>query len=79
MFNLSLPGQNGCNFAYDISKCIFLNENIRILNKIPLKFVPAGQIENISALVPVMDWRWTGGKPLPEPMLTQFTDAYMRY
>ena len=35
------------------------------------------QIDNKSALVQVMAWRWTGDKPLPEPMLTQFTDAYM--
>ena len=26
-----------------------------------------------------MAWRWTGNKPLPEPMLIQFTDAYMQY
>ena len=25
-----------------------------------------------------MAWRRTGDKPLPEPMLTQLTDAYMR-
>ena len=25
-----------------------------------------------------MAWHWTGDKPLSEPMLTQFTDAYMR-
>ena len=23
-----------------------------------------------------MAWRWTGDKPLPEPMLTLFTNAY---
>ena len=32
------------------------------------------QIDNKSALVQVMDWHWTGDKPLPEPMLIQFTD-----
>ena len=47
--------------------------SIRIL----LKFVSKSPIDNISALVPVMAWRQTGDKPLPEPMLTQFTDAYM--
>ena len=26
----------------------------------------------------VMAWRQTGDKPLPEPMMTQFTDAYMQ-
>ena len=26
-----------------------------------------------------MAWRWMGDKPLSEPMLTQFTDAYMQH
>ena len=41
--------------------------------------VPAGMspIRNIPALPQVMAWRRTGAKPLPEPMVTQFTDAYM--
>ena len=47
--------------------------------KISLKFVPKGIIDNNAALVQVMTWRWTGHKLLPEPMLTQFTDAYMRH
>ena len=65
--------------ADDIFKCIFLNENVRISIKISLKFVPKGPIGNKSALVQVMAWRWTGDKPLPAPMLTQFIDAYMRH
>ena len=36
-------------------------------------------IDNKSALVQVMAWRWSGDKPLPEPRMTQFTDAYMRH
>ena len=39
---------------------------------------PKGPIENEPALVQVMAWGRTGGKQLPEPMPTQFTDAYMR-
>ena len=42
---------NGRNFPDNIFKCIFLNENVLILIKISLKFVPKGQINNISALV----------------------------
>ena len=38
-------------FSDDIFKCIFLNENVFILIKISLKFVPKGQINNIPALV----------------------------
>ena len=37
------------------------------------------QIDNESALVQVMAWRRAGDKPLPEPMQTQFNDAYMRH
>ena len=58
-------------------KCIFLNEKYRISIRISLKFVPKGPIDNKPALVQVMAWRRTGDKPLSEPMLTQFTDAYM--
>ena len=61
----------------DIFKSIFLNENDRIPIQISLKFVPGSPIDNKRALVQVMAWRWTGAKPLHEPMLTHFTDAYM--
>ena len=62
--------------ADDIFKWIFLNENDKIRIQISLKFVPMSPIDNKPALVRVMAWRWTGDKPLPEPMMTQFTDAY---
>ena len=62
-----------------IFKTIFFNENIGILIEISLKFVPSISIDNKSALVQVMAWRRTGDKPLPESMLTQFIDAYMRH
>ena len=61
--------------ADDIFKCIFLNENIWISIKISLK----GSINNIPALVRIMAWRRPGDKSLSEPMLTRFTDAYMRH
>ena len=63
----------------DIFKCIFLNENNRILIRISLKFVPMSPVDNKLALVQVMAWRQTGDKPLPEPTMTQFADAYMRH
>ena len=63
----------------DNFKCIFLNENDRISIRISLKLVPRILIDNKSALVQVMAWRRTGEKPLPEPMLTQFTDVYVRH
>ena len=42
--------QNGRSFPDDIFKCIFLNENVWILIKISLKFVPKGPINNIPTL-----------------------------
>ena len=65
--------------ADDTFKCIFLNGNDRIPIQISLKFVPMSPIGNEPALVQVMAWRQTGDKPLPEPMLTQFTGACMRH
>ena len=62
----------------DNVKCIFFNENVRILIKISLNFVPKGEINDIPALLQIMVWRWPGDKPLSEPMLTRFTDAYMQ-
>ena len=45
------PGQNIRHFADDISRWIFLNENVWISMKISLNFVPKGSINNITALV----------------------------
>ena len=65
--------------ADNIFKCIFLIENVRILIQISLKFVPKGSIDNKPVLVQIMAWRQTGPKPLPEAMLTQFINPYMRH
>ena len=67
--NTLRPRQDGRLFSDDIFKPIFLNENIRILIKISLKFVPKVPINNISALVQIMSWRRPGDKPLSEPMM----------
>ena len=80
--NSSPPGQNGSLFADDIFRCISVNEKFCILGvKISLKFVPRGPIDNnqAQALAQIMAWCRIGDKPLPEPMLTWFTDAYMRH
>ena len=65
--------------ADDNFKCIFLNENDRILIRISLKFVARSPIDDKPALVQVMAWCRTGDKSLPELMLIQFTEAYMRH
>ena len=67
--NTLRPRQNGRHFADNIFKCIFFNENVWILIKISLEFVPKGPINNMPALVPIMTWHWPGDKPLSEPMI----------
>ena len=54
--------------ADDIFKCISLNKNDKIPIETSLKLVSGGPINNKS-----------GDKPLPEPIMTQFIDAYMRH
>ena len=56
---------------------IFINENIFIFIRISLKFVLRVQLT--ISLAQVMAWHQSGDKPLPEPKLTQFIDAYMRH
>ena len=77
--NFSPPGQSGRHFADDIFRCNFVNEKFCALIKMSLKFVPKSHIDDNPALVQIMAWRRIGGKPISEPMLTRFTDAYMRH
>ena len=56
--------------AGDNFECIFFNEN---------DFVSRNPIDNKPALIQVMAWRRTGDEPLPELMLIQFTDTYIRH
>ena len=67
--NTLKPRQNGCHFADDTFKCIFLNENFWIPITIWLEFVPKVPINNISALVQIMAWSRPGDKPLSESMM----------
>ena len=46
------------------------------LIQISLNFVGEGPINSKSSLVEVMACCRTGDKPLPEPLMTQFTNAY---
>ena len=70
--NTLRPRQNGCRFADDNFKCIFLNGNCCM--KFSLKFVPQGPINNIPALVQIMAWCQSGDMPLSKPMMVEFTD-----
>ena len=73
------PGQNGHLFTDDIFICISVNENVCVLVKISLKFVPKCPIYNNAAMVKIMAWCRIDDKPWSETMLTEFTDAYMRH
>ena len=50
-FNTMRPRQNGCNLADDNSKRIFVNEIVKLVIKISLKFVSEGLIDNEPALL----------------------------
>ena len=69
IFNRSRPRQNDRDFTDDIFKCIFCNENVWISLKISRKFVPTFRMNNITALVQIMDWHRPGDKHLSEPMM----------
>ena len=74
------PRRNRCHFADDILKFIFFNENVLILIKMSLEFVPKAPINNIPALVQIMAWCRPGDKPLTEPVLVRLlmlNDAYV--
>ena len=77
--NSSAPDKMAAIVADDNFKCIFLNENNKISIRNSLKFVPRSPIDNKPALVQVMAWRRIGDKPLPEPVRTHTSDAYMRH
>ena len=86
LLNTFRPRQNGRHFPYDIFKRIFWNENVWILIKNSLTYVPKGPINNNPALLQIMAWRqtviwtyfglfsiaWLGAKPLSEPILDYF-------
>ena len=61
--------QNGHHFPDGTFIRIFLNEDVRILLKISLKFVPKGPIDNDPALVQIMAWCQLGDKQLSESMI----------
>ena len=63
--NSSSPEQNGRHFADDMFKRIFLNENIWISNLISLKYVPWGQIDNMSVLDQIIVCRLDGWASSP--------------
>ena len=51
LFNSPPPGQNGRHFADVVFRYVFVNEKLKILIKISLKFVFKDPIDNNPALV----------------------------
>ena len=56
----------------------FLQWKFRILIRISQKY-PRAQLDKGSALFHAMAWRRTGAMTLPEHMMTQFTEVYLRH
>ena len=67
LFNILRQEQSGRNFADEISKCIFLNANVWFSIKI-YRSIASG-----NGVAP------NRRNPLFEPMIRQFTGAYMRH
>ena len=74
--NLSPPWTKWPTFPRRHFQMHFHEWKFCILIRTSLKFVPNGPINNIPALVQIMACCLIGAKPLSEPILTQFTNAY---
>ena len=61
--------QNCRHFHGDILKLIFFNENVWMSNRISLKYVAKGPINDNLVLFQIMAWRRPGEKPLSETMM----------
>ena len=67
--NTLWPKQSGRHSADDISKCLFVNENVRIPVKISLNCILDVRIDDIPALSRVMAGRRSGDKLLSDQMM----------
>ena len=78
-FNTLRPRQNCCHLPDNSLKLIFFNQNSWISINISLQYISGGLINNNPALVDIKAWCQRSINPLFEPMMVQFTDAYMCY
>ena len=69
IINILRPKQNGRHLADDTFKRIFVNKNVIISIRIWVNFVPKCPINNLRALVQIMNWRRPGDNPLSEPKM----------
>ena len=77
--NTLRPWQNGRHLPDDILKCTYWMKICQFRLIFHWSFSSRGPINNIPALAQIMAWRRIGDKTLSEPILTQITEAYMRY
>ena len=75
----SSPGQNGRHFGRRQFQMHFPEWKWWNSDSISTEFVTRSPVHNTSTLVQIMACRLFGDQPLPEPMLTQFIDEYMRH
>ena len=72
------PRQSGRHIAVDISKSMFVKENVCSFIQISLKFVPISSVGNKP-----QNWLWLGTETATRPYLNQscfsFTEVYMRH
>ena len=66
-------------FAEDIEEMHFSEWKCINFDRDFIEIVPNCPTNNFPSLVQIMAWRRPGDKPLSEPMLVCFTDAYMRH
>ena len=76
--HLEISSSNSAHFANALTHLPFFKmATISQTIQFSMKNIPQGSIDSKSALVQVMACRLLGDNPLPEPMLTQFTNAYI--
>ena len=63
----------------DLFEYIFLNETLRILIQISLKFLPKCSIDNNPSLDQLRVWRQTYDEPLSEPMMALLAHVCLNY
>ena len=83
MFTRSVPSKGSSqtltqsSFKGNIFKCIFVSENVRILIRILLYFVPDGSDDKKVSIRSGNGLDLTRDKPLHEPILTQLSGVYL--
>ena len=65
----SMYRQMAAIWKIDIFKCLSFYENCCIFISVSLKFISDGSNNGLWALVEIMTWRRTGGKPLSVPTM----------